>query len=147
MQVLYIAMALLAGFTMPTQAGINLQLTDWTKNAVTSAFISFFVGTLVLLGYLVATQAQRPDMGQISSLKWWHWSGGFFGAYIVSMSIFLAPKLGATTMMALFMAGQMFLSIIFDHYGVLGFPVQQASPLRILGALLLVVGVVLIRKY
>lgn len=147
MQFVYIVMALLAGFTMPTQAGINLQLTEWTRNAVTSAFISFFVGTAALLGYLVAIQAQRPDLGQISAVKWWHWTGGFFGAYIVTMSIFLAPKLGATTMMALFMAGQMLLSIIFDHYGVLGFPVQQASPLRILGALLLVIGVVLIRKY
>jgi transporter family-2 protein len=45
----------------------------------------------------------------------------------------------------LLVAGQMFGSIVFDHFGLMGVPVHPVSAVRIAGALLLVGGVVLIR--
>jgi len=36
-------------------------------------------------------------------------------------------------------------SIVFDHFGILGMPVHEISAMRLLGAALLVGGVVLIR--
>jgi uncharacterized membrane protein YdcZ (DUF606 family) len=37
-------------------------------------------------------------------------------------------------------------ALVLDHYGLVGFPVRAMSPGRAMGAGLLVVGVVLIRK-
>ena len=69
------------------------------------------------------------------------------GAYFVTMTIVSVPRLGAMSVMALLIAGQMTMSLVMDHFGWLGIPSQPISPLRVLGALLLFVGVVLIRKY
>jgi bacterial/archaeal transporter family-2 protein len=41
----------------------------------------------------------------------------------------------------------MFVSLLLDHYGLVGFAERQVTPLRLVGAALLVAGVVLIRKF
>jgi transporter family-2 protein len=46
---------------------------------------------------------------------------------------------------ALIVLGQMLASLTFDHYGLFGLVEHRADLLRIAGALLLVVGVILIR--
>ena len=52
-----------------------------------------------------------------------------------------------TLVLACIVAGQITASLIVDHYGWLGFPVHAASWGRIFGCLMLVGGVVLIRKF
>ena len=42
------------------------------------------------------------------------------------------------------MTGQTIIAIVLDHYGWLGNPRSAASPLRLLGAVLLVAGVLVI---
>jgi len=49
--------------------------------------------------------------------------------------------------MVFLVAGQMAMSMVMDHFGWLGIPAQPISLLRILGAILLFSGVVLIRKF
>jgi transporter family-2 protein len=51
------------------------------------------------------------------------------------------------SVMALLIAGQMGMSLVMDHFGWLGIPAQPISMWRILGAILLFTGVVLIRKF
>jgi hypothetical protein len=46
---------------------------------------------------------------------------------------------------ALLVAGEMLSSLVFDQYGWLGIPLHAVGPARLLGAALLVAGVVLIR--
>ena len=50
-------------------------------------------------------------------------------------------------MVALIIAGQMTASVLLDHFGWLGYPVQALSGLRLLGVFLLCGGVVLIRWF
>jgi uncharacterized membrane protein YdcZ (DUF606 family) len=38
-------------------------------------------------------------------------------------------------------------SVLLDHFGALGFAARPVTPLRLLGALLLVGGVLLVRKF
>jgi transporter family-2 protein len=49
-------------------------------------------------------------------------------------------------MLALFVAGQMSMALVLDHFGILGVPVHTTSPGRLLGALLVVAGVILLRR-
>jgi transporter family-2 protein len=76
---------------------------------------------------------------------WISWSGGFFGAVYIAISILLIPRLGAAMVIALIVAGQMLGSLAFDHFGILGLPVHSLTLTRLAGAALLVTGVVLIR--
>ncbi len=144
---LYILIALLAGAFLPTQAGINSQLRDWTGDPVLAALISFAVGTCALWVYSVAMRIPWPPLGTAVELPWWIWTGGLIGGFFVSMTVVLVPKLGAATMVGLMIAGQMIAGIVFDHYGLNGYPVRPTTILRMLGAVLLVTGVVLIRRY
>jgi bacterial/archaeal transporter family-2 protein len=73
------------------------------------------------------------------------WSGGFFGAIYIAISILLVPQLGAAAFVALLVAGQMLASLGFDHYGVLGLASRPADVTRVVGGILLVTGVVMIR--
>ncbi|MET3926368.1 uncharacterized membrane protein YdcZ (DUF606 family) [Devosia sp. 2618] len=57
----------------------------------------------------------------------------------------MVPRLGAATAMALIVVGQMLASIAIDHFGVLGTTQHSAGPVRIVGALLLLAGVVMVR--
>ncbi len=142
----FILLALVAGLTIPTQAGINAQLTaNWARSPILAATVSFCVGTVGLIVYVVLTRISIPAFADIGRSPWWIWIGGLLGAFFVSTTIFLAPKLGATTMTALILTGQMVTSLYLDHFGYLGYPEHAASPGRIAGVLLIACGAVMVR--
>jgi len=69
------------------------------------------------------------------------------GAFFVTITILAVPRLGTMSVMALLIAGQMAMSLVMDHFGWMGIPAQPISVWRILGAILLFTGVILIRKF
>ena len=144
---LFILMALVAGISVPTQAGINAQLGLWTKSPVIAATISFAVGTLTLVIYTFATRIPLPAVATIGSHPWWIWIGGALGAFFVTATIILVPKLGATTMVTTVLAGQMVASLLLDHFGALGYPLHPISLGRIAGVVLVCAGVWLIKGF
>ena len=143
----FILLAFVAGFCLPTQAGINTQLNLWSHSAVLTAAISFAVGTLVLAVYALILRIPWPSGEALTRYPWWMWTGGFLGAFLVASNVVLAPRLGAASMMSLIIAGQMFASLFLDHFGWLGYQVHPVSGLKMLGAALVVGGVVLIRLF
>lgn len=147
MEFCYILLAMIAGACAPVQAGINSQLRLWTGDPIVAATISFAVGTLGLLGYVLVLKIPWPHFSTAGSLPWWQWTGGFLGAFLVAITIILAPKMGAATMIGFLIAGQMLVSLVLDHFGLIGYDIRPASLIRIIGAALLIAGVVLIRKY
>ena len=140
-------MALVAGISVPTQAGINAQLGLWTRSPVLAATISFAVGTLALVIYSLTTRIPLPALAGLSAHPWWIWSGGVLGAFFVTATIILVPKLGATTMVTTVLAGQMFASLLLDHFGLLGYPLHPVSLGRIAGVVLVCLGVWLIKTH
>jgi transporter family-2 protein len=143
----FLLMALLAGISVPTQAGINAQLGLWTRSPVLASTISFMVGTLTLVLYSLIARIPLPGFATAGNHPWWIWVGGALGAFFVTTTIILVPKLGATTMVALILAGQMFASLLLDHFGWLGYPLQPLSLGRIAGVVMVCGGVWLIRFF
>jgi transporter family-2 protein len=143
----FILMAILAGISVPTQAGINAQLGLWTRSPVLASTISFAVGTLTLIIYSLAARIPLPMLATAGNHPWWVWFGGMLGAFFVTATIILVPKLGATVMVALILAGQMFASLLLDHFGLLGYPLHPINLGRVAGVLLVCAGVWLIRYF
>ena len=143
----FLLMALLAGMSVPTQAGINAQLGLWTRSPVLASTISFMVGTLTLILYSLATRIPLPSLATVGNHPWWIWVGGSLGAFFVTATIILVPKLGATAMVALILAGQMIASLLLDHFGVLGYPLHPINLGRIAGVLLVCGGIWLIKFF
>lgn len=142
-----VILALIAGACAPVQAGINSQLRDIVGDPAMAALISFAVGTLALLVYSLVLRVPWPEGRTISQIPWWMWTGGCFGALVVVVSVILAFELGASTMLALMVAGQMLTSLALDHFGLIGYPEHPTTLWRFIGVVMLVVGVVFIRKF
>jgi transporter family-2 protein len=144
---LLLPIALAAGMAAPTQFAINTQLRDLVGGPVLAAALSFLVGTVALFATTAVLRRSVPELGPIVGAPWWMWTGGLLGAFFVCASIILTPRLGAATTVGVFLTGQVVASIAIDHFGLLGVPVQSASLPRIGGALLIVVGVVIVQRF
>jgi len=143
----YLLLAVVAGSCLPTQAGINAQLCLWTRSPILAAAISFAVGTLGLVLYAVFLRIPLPAMTTLSGYPWWIWSGGVWGAFFVAAMVVLAHKMGAASMVALEVFGQMLTSAFLDHFGLLGYAVHPLNGCRLQGIGLIIGGVALIRLY
>jgi bacterial/archaeal transporter family-2 protein len=144
--IVFLLMALAAGVLLPVQAGLNAQLRSALGTPVAAALVSFLVGTasLSLVALLLRTPLPLGRAWAVTSP--WQWSGGVIGAVYVLAAIVLAPKLGAATLIAAVVAGQMITSLLLDQYGLVGFPVHPLTLVRVLGAALVIAGVILIQR-
>lgn len=145
MNIITMLMGVLAGTCTGIQGGVNAQLTKhWAKNSVLASAISFAVGALAL--WIISIVLRIPIPALTENIKWWHWTGGFLGAYFVYSLVFLSPKVGASMVVALILAGQILAAVILDHFGLVGYAVRSITMLRLFGIGLLGVGVLLIKK-
>lgn len=137
----------LAGALTPIQAGFNFRLAKAVNNTISAALISFLVGTVILLAYLAFTKQLKLDLVTVAKTEpFWVWLGGVIGAFFVVTLTFVVPKVGASLSFSLIIAGQLIISIIIDHYGLLGVPVTPINMKRIAGILLLVLAIWLIKE-
>lgn len=145
----FLALALLgilAGASFVMQSAVNTQLRESLASASWAAFVSYLGGTLVMAMILLAMRAPLPAAGAVSQAPWLAWTGGLFGVVYVMSLILLLPKIGSVAALALLVAGQMLAALAFDHFGLFGIAQHAVTPTRVLGALLLVAGVVLVRS-
>jgi transporter family-2 protein len=147
MRPLLMLTALLAGALMPVQAGVNAKLRLFLGDPYLASLVSFVVGTLALLAFMLVTRAPLPTLAAAAAAPWWSWLGGMLGAFFVAVTVILAYKLGATGMMAWLIAGQLIGSVLLDHTGAIGFAVREASWQRLAGVALLFAGAVLVNEY
>jgi bacterial/archaeal transporter family-2 protein len=140
------SLAFFVGVLLPVQVGVNAELARYINSPVLAALVSFLVGGMCLIVGAVVFKSPLPTLNQVTSLPTWLWGGGMIGATVVLGSILAGPKIGALALVSLLLAGQLVASIVIDHYGWLGFPIQKMNIQRLLGVLLLVGGFLLVRK-
>jgi bacterial/archaeal transporter family-2 protein len=144
--IVFLLLAIAAGVLLPVQAGVNAQLRMVLGSPVAAALISFLVGTAGLALAVVLLKVPLPLARAWAGTTPWQWTGGLIGAVYVLAAVVLAPKLGAGTLVAAVVAGQMLTSLLLDHHGLIGFPVHPLSSVRLLGAVLVIAGVILIQR-
>jgi bacterial/archaeal transporter family-2 protein len=138
-------LAICAGVSFVFQQAINAQLRSEIGSVWWAGFVSYLGGTVAMLLIALLLQEPWPSWQSMQRTPWFFWSGGIFGAIYIAVSIFLLPRFGAATVIALIVAGQMVGSLVFDHFGLLGVPGHSASLTRLAGAALLVAGAILVR--
>lgn len=137
----------LAGAMLPIQAGFNIQIGKTVQQPIFAAFASFLIGTIALFIYLLAIKFNFTTISSTQSVSPIFWTAGILGAFYVASVIIIAPKLGTALTFSLVVGGQMIISLILDHFGLLGFSIKEINWQRVLGVVFLVLGVLLIRKY
>ena len=140
-----VLLVLFAGGMIALQAPTNAMLAKAGGSPVVAALISFAVGTAVLL--LVALgSGQRPRAAPFAGLPAYAWFGGAYGAAYVAVAAYAAPRIGLASLITLGIAGQIAMALWLDHIGALGLPREPVNLGRLLGAALVVAGVVLVRR-
>lgn len=147
MQSVYLLVAFLGGIVLPVQIGFNMLVAKSTGSPIWAASLSFFVGSVGLFSYFLLLRQPWPSMAAIASIPPYAWGAGLLGAFYVTISILLTPKIGSAMLIALAVAGQMTAALILDHYGAFGFPQHSINWGRIIGVLLVIAGVVVIRRF
>ena len=143
----FIFLALLAGIAMPTQASVNSKLAGYAGSPISAAFISFLVGTVALFVYMLLTGVPLSSLASAKDAPLIAWIGGFLGAFFVSVMATVVPRLGGALAFSAAIGGQMLVTILIDHFGWLGVPEKPINLMRVLGAALITVGVILIRRF
>jgi bacterial/archaeal transporter family-2 protein len=146
MTYLFILFAFIAGLALPTQVSINAQLKNYVGTPLIASTISFLVGLLALL---IGTLIHGTwNLGKsLTTAPWWVWTGGLLGAFYVLATIILIPRLGAATTIACVLAGQIVASLIIDHFGLLQVTINHVTVPRLIGAVLIIAGVILVQKF
>jgi bacterial/archaeal transporter family-2 protein len=135
-----------AGFGLALQVGMNAQLRKVLQSANAAALISFLVGTCALVALWILTRPPMPGRETLAAVPLWAWFGGLFGAFYVAISTIVATELGAASLLALALLGQLFMALLVDHFGWLGLPVNPISWTRLAGVGLLAAGVWLVTR-
>lgn len=143
----FIFLAVAAGMAMPTQAVVNSKLATSIDSPILAAFVSFAVGTLALFVYILLTGVSLNNLSSPKDVPPVAWLGGFLGAFFVSVMIMIVPRLGVALTFSLAIAGQMLVTLIIDHFALLGVAEKPINSMRVFGALLITIGVVLIRRF
>lgn len=140
------ALALAAGASVVVQQALNSNLRTALNSAAWSGFVSYAVGLACMALLALAIRDPLPSASAATRIPLWAWSGGLFGAIFIGLAIFLVPTLGAATFIAVLVTGQMLTSLTLDHFGWLGLAQRPVDLPRLVGAALLIAGVVLIRR-
>jgi len=135
--------AALVGAGLTVQVGMNATVRLAIGSPMLAAIVNFVVG-LAGLAIVALASGARWTPGSAATVPAWAWFGGLLGAAYVASTTVLGPRLGAATLLALTLAGQMAAALAVDHYGVIGFPQSPLTASRLVGAALLVAGVLLI---
>jgi transporter family-2 protein len=139
-------LAVAAGISVALQQVLNANLRMELGSAWWAGLISYLGGSLAMLVAIGLSGEPWLSGAAIVRSSWISWTGGLFGAIFIYIAILMMPRLGAATVVALIVLGQMLGALTFDHLGLLGIPQHPATPLRLAGAACLLIGVVLVRS-
>lgn len=141
---LHLPIALAIGAIIPIQTAANSRLRQSVNNKpVVPALTSFSIALLLsILATTVLVGNPLPQFAPGAHAPWWIWLGGLMGSCFVLGNILLFPKLGAVQTVVLPILGQIIMGLSIDHFGLFHSPQEHVSFMRIVGAMVVLAGIV-----
>lgn len=132
----WMLLAVFAGAASAMQTSINSLL--GTRVGVTlAALISALVTTTIMSSWILPTLKLSEIEQSMKSVPLHEYLGGVFGGIFVISALALAPIIGVgpTTLALVF--GQITMSLLVDHFGLMGVPRAQVTGLQIAGVVIM----------
>lgn len=145
MTLLWLGLTLIGGVLLGFQPGINARLASHVGHPLMASLVSFGSATLLIAVVAVVVRVPVPPLAAVRGMPSWVWVGGALGAAFVTIALMATPRLGAATVVALVVCGQLLAALVIDHFGLLGLTTRPLDWAKLLGACCLVMGVLLIR--
>ncbi|NTJ44685.1 DMT family transporter [Agrobacterium larrymoorei] len=137
----FLTAAIITGAAVPFQAGANAALGRSLSHPLWGTAISLCVSLLCIIPVMLAARVPLPTLVPALQAPNWIWIGGVVGVIYVTGALMIAPKLGAATFIIAVIVGQMIASATIDAFGLMGFPKQALSASRLIGLVVVVVGI------
>ena len=109
-----------------------------------AAFVSFAIGTVALAAIAALATGGLGQVSGVRNVSWVYLTGGLLGAAYVTTILVTVRTLGAGGIVAATIAGQLTISVVIDHFGLVGVAKQPITALKILGIALLALGTYLV---
>jgi bacterial/archaeal transporter family-2 protein len=138
-----VLLTLFGGALIALQAPINAQLGQ-RVGTFQAAFVSFAIGTAALLVLAALAKGGLAGVGGVRGTPWWLLTGGLLGAVYVTSVLVTVRSLGAGGVTAATIASQLTASVVVDHFGWLGVAKQPITAVKLVGIVVLAVGVWLV---
>lgn len=142
------ALAAVGGVALAVQGRVNGQLGQRIGDGVVAALVTFGTGSALLMAALPMLPGARAGLRRLRGairdreLRPWQCLGGACGAFLVTAQGFAVSILGVAVFTVAVVAGQVVSSLPVDRAGLGPSGPQPATPLRLAGAALAVVAVV-----
>ena len=134
--------AALAGAFIPVMAILNGRLGKSMGEALHASVILFGVGFLFCLTVALVLTKSLPHATDLANAKPIEDLGGFIvGFYVISATL-LAPRIGLANFIVCAVSAQIIISVVIDHFGLLGAMVRPVSMTRLIGIGLLIAGII-----
>ena len=138
-----VALTAAVGGCIALQAPINSQL-GRAVGTFQAAFVSFLVGTALLCAIAALAKGGLGQIGEVRDVAWYYLIGGLLGAAYVTTVLVTVRSLGAGGVVAATIAGQLTMSVVVDQFGWLGVAKDPITAPKVVGVVLLAIGVLLI---
>jgi len=138
--------ALVTGGLIALQAPINAEAATRLGHPISAATMSFCVGTVLLIAITLLFARNSTNLGALQTMPLYMLlGGGLLGAGYVTVTLILAPKIGIAAVMALGIAGQLATALLLDRFGLFDLMERELSVGRVGGAILVLVGALMVR--
>ncbi|XAZ51161.1 DMT family transporter [Pseudomonas simiae] len=141
MNVAYYLLAVCAGLGITLQTTLNGQLAKGVGgDSVAAALFSFTAGAVCLGVFSLMRGGIVASLAAIPAQPWWSLLGGLLGAVALLSYVVLAPKIGLSALLGLAIAGQIFSSLVIDHFGLMGASERPVSLVKLAGSMVMLAG-------
>jgi len=145
-RLLLILLVFFVGVLQPMQAAMNAEFRRHAGHPLQAGMLNMYVGAIAITLVLLAARVPPPSLGAFAEAPKWALLGGLIGATLVTVMLISAPVLGVALLVSVFVVGQFSSSLVIDHFGLLGLERRPTDWGRLVGVVLLVVGVLLVER-
>ena len=146
MTLVLIGLSILVGALVPIQAGINATLGQHGGHPMFGMVVNMTLALIIVYAAALWLRVSLPFSAVLASAPWYAWLGGLCGTTVVFAAMTIAPRIGAAPYVAATLVGTVLASLVVDHYGLLAFRPQSVTIQRIIGAVLVVTGMILVTR-
>lgn len=104
-----------------------------------SVFIVHIGGAIIALLPLLFVGGGK--LSQWRSVPWYVLGAGIFGLIVIGAISYMIPRVGVAASITTIVAGQLLVGMILDHFGLLGAAERSLDVTRIVGIIVVLVGV------
>ncbi|MCJ2084708.1 DMT family transporter [Methylobacterium sp. E-005] len=138
---------LVAGALMAVGVVWNAQLRGALENPWLAATVSFIPVVFVFALVFLLRPSPLPSRQDVAGVRWWMPLAGITGAVAVFAGLLFVDKVGAGAFNGLLITANLITSVALDHFGWFGMKQVKAGAPRLIGAALMVGGIVLISLF